>query len=257
MSGMYPDNQEMEILGKKLLYPGVDENGKFTNGDFNDTEKPASFIPAETMNLIIDNLSELIKACGKEPNNNEVAQLVSLITREKTAKSLIQRDENGRAKIETPAENEDIANKKYVDNNSIQNLLKTFDQKEGIKINDGFYVYENGVWVDVFDKTPVRVGKYNNNMRWSNIIISDYGDNYLKITADITTIRSDTEFPYLIMNPLTNLNIQTLYSESCNGNAWFKLINSEIGLLAGIQLAKSNVTIKYKCSSYSSEIVWN
>ncbi|WP_231849804.1 phage tail protein [Brachyspira pilosicoli] len=57
----------------------MDSNGKFTNGSFNDPKVPASFIPAETMNLILDNLNNLIKAFGLEPNNTSETQLKEAI----------------------------------------------------------------------------------------------------------------------------------------------------------------------------------
>lgn len=80
MAGMYPDNQELDIFGEKVQWPGVDSSGKFSNGSFqNPLEKP-SFIPAETINLILDNLSELIKKLGGTPNNTSIDQLAKLIS---------------------------------------------------------------------------------------------------------------------------------------------------------------------------------
>lgn len=76
---MYPDDKEIEVHGEVIKFPGLDENGKFTNGDFNNHEKKASFIPAETINLILDNLNEIIKHSGLEPNNFEVNQLLHAI----------------------------------------------------------------------------------------------------------------------------------------------------------------------------------
>lgn len=79
MAGMYPDNQELDIFGEKVQWPGVDSSGKFSNGSFqNPLEKP-SFIPAETINLILDNLSELIKKLGGTPDNTSIDQLAKLI----------------------------------------------------------------------------------------------------------------------------------------------------------------------------------
>ena len=61
MAGMYPENQELSIFGERVQWPGLDSTGKFTNGSFtNPLEKP-SFISAETLNLILDNLGELVK----------------------------------------------------------------------------------------------------------------------------------------------------------------------------------------------------
>ena len=79
MSGLYPKDEELTIFGEKIKFPGMDSNGKFTNGSFNDPKVPASFIPAETMNLIIDNLNNLIKAFGLEPNNTSETQLKEAI----------------------------------------------------------------------------------------------------------------------------------------------------------------------------------
>ena len=78
---MYPDNQELSLQGKKVMWPGVDASGKFTNGDFTDPLVPPSFIPAETINLILDNLSGLIKRLGGTPDNTSVTQLADAIDR--------------------------------------------------------------------------------------------------------------------------------------------------------------------------------
>lgn len=78
---MYPDNQELTLNGEKVMWPGVDASGKFTNGDFNDPLVPPSFIPAETINLILDNLAELIKRSGGTPNNTSITQLADAIDR--------------------------------------------------------------------------------------------------------------------------------------------------------------------------------
>jgi hypothetical protein len=76
MSGLYPDNQAVNLFGKEISWPGVDPvTGKFTNGSFSDPLVEPSFIPAETINLIIDNLAELIAALGGSPNNSGTGQL--------------------------------------------------------------------------------------------------------------------------------------------------------------------------------------
>ena len=76
MAGMYPDNREESIFGEHVEWPGVDPaTGKFTNGDFSDPLKKPSFIPAETINLILDNLAGLITALGGTPDNFSVDQL--------------------------------------------------------------------------------------------------------------------------------------------------------------------------------------
>ena len=78
MGGMYPNDQIISMFGENVRWPGMDLSGKFTNGDFNDPEQKPSFIPAESINLILDNLSELIKAAGKTPNNSEINQLAEI-----------------------------------------------------------------------------------------------------------------------------------------------------------------------------------
>ncbi|MCL2233095.1 MAG: hypothetical protein FWB99_08470 [Treponema sp.] len=80
MAGMYPDNETISLFGEEVSWPGVDEEtGKFTNGDFSNPMRKPSFIPAETVNLILDNLSGLIASLGGEPNNNDAAQLENAI----------------------------------------------------------------------------------------------------------------------------------------------------------------------------------
>ena len=115
MAGMYPDNQELNIFGEKVQWPGVDSSGKFSNGSFqNPLEKP-SFIPAETINLILDNLSELIKKLGGTPDNTSINQLAKLFTVAATANAGIMRDASGRAKVAAPEADDDIARKAEVD----------------------------------------------------------------------------------------------------------------------------------------------
>jgi len=81
MPGMYPDDQLLEIFGERVMYPGLDpETHKFTDGDFSDPLKKPSHIPAETFNLILDNLSELIVFLEEVPNNTEPDQLKKAIT---------------------------------------------------------------------------------------------------------------------------------------------------------------------------------
>ena len=115
MAGMYPDNQELNIFGEKVQWPGVDSSGKFSNGSFqNPLEKP-SFIPAETINLILDNLSELITKLGGTPDNTSIDQLAKLFTVAATANAGIMRDASGRAKVAAPKADDDIARKAEVD----------------------------------------------------------------------------------------------------------------------------------------------
>jgi hypothetical protein len=83
MAGMYPDSQTLRVMDKKVLWPGLDPiSGKFTNGGCeNGRAVPPSFIPAETLNLILDNLAELVKTRGAVPNNYDTRQLADGIGR--------------------------------------------------------------------------------------------------------------------------------------------------------------------------------
>ena len=81
MGGMYPDNQTITLFGETITWPGVDPNtGKFTNGDFSDPLKRPSYIPAESLNLILDNLTNLINSLGGSANNTEAGQLERVFT---------------------------------------------------------------------------------------------------------------------------------------------------------------------------------
>jgi hypothetical protein len=109
MSGMYPNNQDIEIFGEQVSWPGVDANGKFTNGSFSDPMVKPSFIPAETINLVLDNLESVIRKCGETPNATGLAQIADLITPLASPKGIIMRDEHGRAKVSAPEAADDIA----------------------------------------------------------------------------------------------------------------------------------------------------
>ena len=136
MAEMYPENQELSIFGERVQWPGLDSTGKFTNGSFtNPLEKP-SFIPAETLNLILDNIGELIKKLGETPNNSAIDQLAKLFTSAPTANKAIMRDEHGRAKVAAPEADDDIARKsdfqKYVDQKFIEHYEKGYFQMPGM-----------------------------------------------------------------------------------------------------------------------------
>jgi hypothetical protein len=76
MAGMYPDNQTISIFGEEVSWPGLDPTtGKFTNGSFTNPLVKPSFIPAESINLLLDNLSNLITGLGGSPNNTAGDQL--------------------------------------------------------------------------------------------------------------------------------------------------------------------------------------
>jgi hypothetical protein len=76
MAGMYPDNQTISLFGEEVSWPGLDPaTGKFTDGSFTDPLVKPSFIPAGTMNLVVDNLANLIAAMGGSVNNTAGDQL--------------------------------------------------------------------------------------------------------------------------------------------------------------------------------------
>jgi hypothetical protein len=106
---MYPNNQTIEIFGEEVQWPGVDAGGKFTNGSFTNPMVKPSFIPAQTINLILDNLEELIKKCNEAPNSTTVHQLAGLIVSLPQAHKIIKRDAQGWAKVAAPAASDDIA----------------------------------------------------------------------------------------------------------------------------------------------------
>lgn len=155
MAEMYPENQELSIFGERVQWPGVDSKGKFTNGSFtNPLEKP-SFIPAETINLILDNLGELIKKLGETPNNSAIDQLSKLFTSAPTENKAIMRDEHGRAKVAAPEADDDIARKsdfqKYVDQKFIEHYQKGYLQMPGMPspLEDTSMHYAGYSWHEV------------------------------------------------------------------------------------------------------------
>jgi hypothetical protein len=109
MAKMYPNNQTLEIFGEQVQWPGVGADGKFTNGSFEDPMVKPSFIPAETINLILDNLSAFIEKCGSEPDSVNPNQLAGIATHLAQAQRLMRRDAEGRAKVAAPAALDDIA----------------------------------------------------------------------------------------------------------------------------------------------------
>ena len=90
---LYPNEEEITMFGEKMKYPGL-KDGKFTNGSFSDPKQLASFIPAETLNLILDNLGEAIKSVGLEPNNTDIYQLAKVISKVENNPVLSERIEN-------------------------------------------------------------------------------------------------------------------------------------------------------------------
>lgn len=115
MAGMYPENQNVSIFGETVQWPGLNSDGKFTNGSFDDPLVKPSFIPAETLNLILDNLGGMITKLGGTPNNTSAAQLADLFVSTATANKGVVRDADGRAQVSAPAVAADIARKAEVD----------------------------------------------------------------------------------------------------------------------------------------------
>jgi microcystin-dependent protein len=80
MPGMYPDDRFLEIFGETVKYPGLDPvTKKFTDGDFSDPLIKPSYIPAESINLILDNMTALINHLGGTANNCDAEQLKNVI----------------------------------------------------------------------------------------------------------------------------------------------------------------------------------
>lgn len=115
MAGMYPTNKEISSFGKTVKFPGVDESGKFTNGDFSNPDIPPSFLDANTVNLVIDNLNTLVAHLGGNANNTDGEQLKKLFSITAEANKAIKRDSEGRAKVAPPVEADDIARKAEID----------------------------------------------------------------------------------------------------------------------------------------------
>ena len=80
MAGLYPVDQIVTIYGNEVMFPGLDpETHKFTNGDFSNPLIKPSFVPAETINLILDNLQTFIGGLGLTPNNTDPDQLLKAL----------------------------------------------------------------------------------------------------------------------------------------------------------------------------------
>lgn len=126
MGGMYPDDKTINVFGEDVNWPGLNqETGKFTDGDFNDPLKKPSFIPAVTINLILDNLTEMIKRMGGDPDNSTAHQLADLFTPAALAGKGIIRDEHGRAMVASPLEGNEIVNVNYLDDSRVGNIVLT------------------------------------------------------------------------------------------------------------------------------------
>ena len=71
---IYPKERRLVIDGETVTYPGL-QDGKFTDGDPADPAKKPSFVPAESINLLLDNLSDVITESGLTPTNTGTDQL--------------------------------------------------------------------------------------------------------------------------------------------------------------------------------------
>ena len=158
MSGMYPNNQVIEIFGEQVSWPGVDGDGKFTNGSFTDPMVKPSFIPAETINLILDNLTELIKKCGGAPDSVTVSQLAALLATAASPKSIMMRDAAGRAKAAKPVEDDDIARK--ID---IQQAVGERGSQAQVELSKMTYIADN----------PAAASTANVNIQTGGLLVID------------------------------------------------------------------------------------
>jgi hypothetical protein len=140
---MYPNNQDIEIFGEQVSWPGVDANGKFTNDSFENPMVKSSFISAETINLILDNLQSIITKCGGTPNATGPAQIAALITHLATAGAIIMRDEHGRAKVAAPEADDDIARLADIIS-AFQNQAGSIDETVKRITPNGFGLYLPG-----------------------------------------------------------------------------------------------------------------
>ncbi len=150
MAGMYPDNQKITVFGEAVEWPGVGTDGKFTNGSFSNPMEKPSFIPAETVNLLVDNISELVKKLGGNPNNTSISQLAEMFTSSAAANKAVMRNTHGRAQVSAPVAQADIARKAEVDAESSDR--KTADSKvlqDAKDYSDALLItfFQNCIWV--------------------------------------------------------------------------------------------------------------
>ena len=149
MGGMYPNNQDIEIFGEQVSWPGVDASGKFTNGSFTDPMVKPSFIPAETVNLILDNLSALIEKCGGVPNATGGGQLAGIASYLAEAQKIVRRDGAGRAKVAAPSEPDDIARLAEVSAaverlRELEHAVAHMQEPDYSATPNGYGMYKNG-----------------------------------------------------------------------------------------------------------------
>lgn len=202
MAGLYPDNKEIVCFGKKVVFPGVDKDGKFTNGNFSDPDVPPSFLDADTINLIIDNLNSLIEYLGNTPNNKDGEQLKKLFAVAAEANKAVKRDAAGRAKVAAPSEADDIARKKEVDD-AEESVLKALDSHANNTLNPHKVTkkqvgLENVPNVKTNDQTPTFTEAAERaNIESGEKITTIFG-KIKKALTDIFAHISDTSNPHKV-----------------------------------------------------------
>lgn len=233
MAGLYPDNKEIVCFGKKVVFPGVDKDGKFTNGNFSDPDVPPSFLDADTINLIIDNLNSLIEYLGNTPNNKDGEQLKKLFAVAAEANKAVKRDAAGRAKVAAPSEADDIARKKEVDD-AEESVLKALDSHANNTLNPHKVTkkqvgLENVPNVKTNDQTPTFTEAAERaNIESGEKITTIFG-KIKKALTDIFAHISDTSNPHKVTKTQVGLeNVDNTadsqkrvsYAESAGSVTW-------------------------------------
>lgn len=233
MAGLYPDNKEIVCFGKKVVFPGVDKDGKFTNGNFSDPDVPPSFLDADTINLIIDNLNSLIEYLGNTPNNKDGEQLKKLFAVAAEANKAVKRDAAGRAKVAAPSEADDIARKKEVDD-AEESVLKALVSHANNTLNPHKVTkkqvgLENVPNVKTNDQTPTFTEAAERaNIESGEKITTIFG-KIKKALTDIFAHISDTSNPHKVTKTQVGLeNVDNTadsqkrvsYAESAGSVTW-------------------------------------
>lgn len=225
MAGMYPDNQELTIFGEKVQWPGVDKIGKFTNGSFSDPLEKPSFIPAETINLILDNLTALIEKLGGTPDNTSIDQLAKLFTSGIAANKGIMRDSAGRAKVTAPQADDDIARKKEVD--AVDNSLTAETEQRtaaDTQTLDAAKKYTDDVLINIFTQsvfvqfpnmpTPDTFLSFE-GYRWAEV---NYGGSFFRAGGGAASAFNSGAQGDAIRNITGSFEAWRLSGELLNGN---------------------------------------
>ena len=233
MAGLYPDNKEIVCFGKKVVFPGVDKDGKFTNGNFSDPDVPPSFLDADTINLIIDNLNSLIEYLGNTPNSKDGEQLKKLFAVAAEANKAVKRDAAGRAKVAAPSEADDIARKKEVDD-AEEAVLEALDSHANNTLNPHKVTkkqvgLENVPNVKTNDQTPTFTEAAERaNIESGEKITTIFG-KIKKALTDIFAHISDTSNPHKVTKKQVGLeNVDNTadsqkrvsYAESAGSVTW-------------------------------------